>query len=769
MRYSLYYWSRIVRAKSAMYLCTLEERLISSRFFIKGEIEILGFYFLTFSLVVFICDKILTLKARTLLDEWTPAFNWHVAFYNYCAFNYSFLVIGISGLLVVHWLLACIPRIPARLLIWMTKLSPLFAYIAFAFFLIVEKPILAQASLLAALAIFLRTAFRSPWREALLTRRSTMTAVEIIAAVLLLVQFSMFLRAWYPVHLPNDFYELSDRAYLPNAGPITQTKRATASRQAIVVCLNAAAQRDAAHQSLQCSEHLANVDLAPLADAMTATANWQAQTGRTLYHHSYILVPAVHFLKYGIAAPIPALYGVGNTLLFALFLKITSPTLTAYFNIFPVSQVLGICVILSAVFYITQSVFGTLIAAALLLLAVVNIPYEATLLAPGFSPVRYIGLTAQIASVFWLLRRPASKLRQVGFVGVLAFSIFWNTEFAVIGVIGQAIAVLAPGARFVLGRRLLLLLSLAVVTVIVMGLISYVGRGYLTTIQLGIFGAGVPQITPTALNLFAVATLPIFIGGVCTLCYFDAEEQSARLAILPVLALVENKFLYNPAPVHLVYAYIIIAPLVTTFVRWNTPSWATLKVFGVITLALFVLPATLTYVRRGHQYRQLMVDPFVLEQWSAQGETLPTPTPAAPIAERVAAVKKMMSPNDYLLVLSPFDYLLGFYANPIEFCGHFELLTNIVLNQNKNEVYECVRDKRHSTLVVFDEALNLPCPTPALSDFSKGACASKVMTKESVASLMSGLKSDLTLVGKVGPLSFYRRKDDVPTARGAPL
>ncbi len=144
------------------------------------------------------------------------------------------------------------------------------------------------------------------------------------AACLLAVAASLaitpLLKAWFPVSLPNDYYELADKFRIaPNI---------FLDREEMLQCLQQAAAasetaRNPADPSWACPAPKAAVQrLFPSALLpMAATSGWQGETGRILYHHSYIFVPAVHFLAYGFDGALPYLYGYGNTLFHAALMS----------------------------------------------------------------------------------------------------------------------------------------------------------------------------------------------------------------------------------------------------------------------------------------------------------------------------------------------------------------------------------------------------------------------------------------------------------------
>lgn len=69
---------------------------------------------------------------------------------------------------------------------------------------------------------------------------------------------------------------------------------------------------------------------------------WQAATGRLLFHHSLLYVPARHWLSYGIDKSVRCLYGYGNTAFHAVLMMLGGGTLSAYFSTYPIALLTGL-------------------------------------------------------------------------------------------------------------------------------------------------------------------------------------------------------------------------------------------------------------------------------------------------------------------------------------------------------------------------------------------------------------------------------------------
>jgi hypothetical protein len=148
--------------------------------------------------------------------------------------------------------------------------------------------------------------------------------------------------------------------------------------------------------------------------------------------------------------------------------------------------------------------------------------------------------------------------------------------------------------------------------------------------------------------------------------------------------------------------------------------------------------------------------PFVSRPWSTIGESFITPTPERSIAQRVEAVKSMVRSQDKILVLSPFDHLISYYADPGRYCGHFEILTNVAASSDIDSVLVCARTSEN-LLVVYDKALEIGCPEGEMAVyFERASCLSKYELKTTLREIMRRLESNLILIKEVGDLKFYR-------------
>ena len=127
-----------------------------------------------------------------------------------------------------------------------------------------------------------------------------------------------------------------------------------------------------------------------------------------------------------------------------------------------------------------------------------------------------------------------------------------------------------------------------------------------------------------------------------------------------------------------------------------------------------------------------------------------------------------MKPEDTLIFLSPFDHLMSFYANPEHYCGHFELITNLVTYEQNQQVINCARTAPN-VLIVYDDAFNTSCPeTWEANYYDPRACGVKALIRQNASLILKSLGNRAVLDKKVGSLSFYRIRPPKPRKPNAP-
>lgn len=503
--------------------------------------------------------------------------------------------------------------------------------------------------------------------------------------------------------------------------------------------------------------------IAPYASTFYASQTWNAQAGRQLYHHSYIFVPALHLMKYGFNSPMVYVYGVGNTVMFAVGMKLFGENLTGYFTSIPYIWFISFLFLALVVLYISRSVAATLTATVAALGCFIAITPEAIDLAVGFNPSRYIGLLIQIASVFSLFRGSTPVRMPILFIGAL-FSLFWNVEFGLIGCVAQGLALLAPRAGMPLFARIISAAAFALTSLAMVYLLSQVGQSdsFIRTVWVTLFNIAVPVVSKTWLTRFWISAVLFTATGIYLAASNDRSEMYPKLCMLPMLAVLQTKYLVNPSFVHVWFTMLLTVTVAIVFVPWR--EWKTRRSIAVCEI-ISVMAIVLCFVQlrpyntQANEIARYQYSFYQLHSWSDLGENLKTPTQSAGIAERVQAVRARAGTYDKILILSPFDFLMGFYANPEQYCGHFDILTNLITFGTINSIVECVK-KSPKVMVVYDEALNVPC-TEARYPFTydRDSCEAKRKLKEAENSLLQEIRPYLVETSKAGSLTFYSRND----------
>lgn len=233
--------------------------------------------------------------------------------------------------------------------------------------------------------------------------------------------------------------------------------------------------------------------------------------------------------------------------------------------------------------------------------------------------------------------------------------------------------------------------------------------------------------------------------------------------MLPMLAVLQTKYLVNPSFVHVWFTLLLTLPVAILFVPWR--EWTTRRMIAVceiISVAAVGLcfSSLRQYNIQADRIASNYYSFYQLHSWSDLGENLTTPTPSAGIAERVQAIRERAGTYDKLLVLSPFDFLMGFYANPEHYCGHFDILTNLITSGTFNSIVQCVKNSPR-VMVVYDEALNIPC-TEVKYPFSydRASCEAKRTLKKMETGVLRAVKPYLVETARVGSLTFYSRNDN---------
>jgi hypothetical protein len=782
--------------------------------FFEGISPHVGLYIFALGVVNWVVHACLMHYAQVAFFEWTPGFRTIRPDYNEYFVHYAIFVLSIVFVMVCRLLLSHAPRLqeawrriaeqaPGAVVflslcsIWFTSFN--LSRLCFVLTTIIFLPqfialIFGDKDSAAVLSI---NAFGQ-----FIKRNST-----LFLLIPLIISCGVAVRAWYPVQIVNDFMQFPESISQPvtssamhessplpvmrsqvedcledydhkisldfnashvgvdleMAAYIKETSRLYDVPEPILTAIllnqSSAEKSVAPHCSL---DNISWTNLNRLREPLRAANAWQSQTGRLFYHHAYLYVPAAHFLKYGLKSPIPYLYGLGNTTFYSLLMSVTSPTLTSYFNTFPIAQGMGIFAILLLVFYATRNVLAVYAAMATILLFLFQSGFEPVQMAPGFNPLRYAGLAFQTASIFYLFRG-LDSLRPAGMLLALAASIFWNTEFAFLGFVGQALALFVPQMKMPLGRRFAWLAAMAAILAVANVILNDLTHGYLHTIQAGLFGIALPPLSVKILAALCLCMAIICALLVYGITKFQGNEKTARVVILPILALVMIKYFYTPSPIHLYFCMMFVAPVLLICFPWpsrHEKAVLTERRSGhiyalVAMMVVLCLVRSISYYWEAYQRQENMIDPFVKNSWSSLGERFETTTPAEPVTSRMEAIKSEMRVDDTVLFLSPLDYLMSFYVNPEHYCGHFEITSNLTTYDDVQRVVDCVRNSP-KVLVVYDDAVEIPCPDLWLKYDDKNVCALKSMRMMMLKSVMDALLSDLVLAKKTGGLSFYR-------------
>jgi hypothetical protein len=592
-------------------------------------------------------------------------------------------------------------------------------------------------------------------------------AVVVAGLALAALLSSPIFTSWYPISLPNDYMELSDSILIDAA-----TEKIPVDRKQMVQCLLSSAQPTSLGTLAnvpQCPPGvlIGDQNRAEISSALLVSSAWQSEPGRLLFHHSYLYVPAKHLMTYGLDGEVPYLYGFGNTIFHAaLMFAAGGPSLTHYLETFPIAEFTGILAAAALTFFITGSQLAAFCAFLLSLSAFYLISFVPVFLAASFSPLRLFGLAVQIGAMAFF-SKSRSPVRFVLLPISAAFSLFWNREFGQIGAIGQALLIFAPAFEMRFRDRLILLTSLFACV----GLASiYPGTSHniVNTVELSFFNISMQSMAKrdVAWFLLYVATAHIVLFALSTM--FHARERALRVALVPVLALSLTKYVYNPAAPHLYIMCTLLWPLMLIYIPWiPARSSAGRRIFLPQPLPFAIAVATIIlatqvgfdYGAGASDFRARFVDPFQQKNWTQLNETLPTVAPEAPISARVEAIRSQLRPGDKMLLLSPFDHVLNFYANPQSYCGHFDLFTNFATSAVADKVRDCVANAK-SLLIVYDRALEIPCPTDSLE--AQPLCRQKSQMKYNLTAFRDLIMPLVHFTASDDNLIFYRR--DVETA-----
>ncbi|MEI6835006.1 MAG: hypothetical protein WCL28_13550, partial [bacterium] len=483
---------------------------------------------------------------------------------------------------------------------------------------------------------------------------STFMFVSVASLTCAFVMLGIYLlfAAWWPIFIPPDYYEL----------PIVfDTVRGQKLRftSDLLECFTG-------YLSEQCPADGSQDYI----NSITNLYNWQVETGRLFFHHSYMLMPLKSYLAYGIESKVPFLYGFGNTF-FSIAFSGGGTTVSAYLAAIPIVVIVSLLLIAVFVACCLRQIIIMPIAFLLGMTMYFNIEFVPAYLAASFNPSRYLGIALQFTHICLLTRGRLATWAYPPFIFML--SMIWNTEFAIIGGIAQSLILLSPNIAFSWRQRLYSL-SLTLFAYFLFSRIGGGGYDIVQTNYLGFFNLGVPALDDDRIRELYIH---LVIGLFCCLSMallFEQKDRDARLAIAPALAMLFIKFVFNPAPPHLFAVLTFSAPFAMIFIPWTlAKNRYVLAVFFIASLAFSgttSILSGLTFRSKAQDFRQSATANYVPQQWQALGETFIIPHPEAKILQRIASLRSKAPASDVRLVLSPFDHLIAIYAPAPAYCGH---------------------------------------------------------------------------------------------------
>jgi hypothetical protein len=579
----------------------------------------------------------------------------------------------------------------------------------------------------------------------------------IALATLSIKLFFPLVSTWYPVVLPNDYYE----------SVTTWDKfksKGTIDSSAIERCIrsNPSSLTTASDMKICHDFTMSN-----LSESLSFLNAWQGEKGRILYHHSYVFIPAAHYLKHGTVSTIPFVYGIGNTIFSAYLMKLnaSSQSISGYLNTIPISAIIGIVLIALLCFYISNNFLIGFLTLFISLWCYYSISYTPILLAASFNPARFIGITLQIFSIFYLARRK-NFFAVLMLISSALFSLFWNFEFGAIGFFGQLSLLILCQTFKNLYQRLFSLTLLILVLLVSFKLFKPLNSDITESINYGLFNIGVPIMPMDAI----ISTLLIVFFAQFALIFINQKQKPAikfaKFSAGIILALLSVKYFFNPSPPHLYLILIFIAPLYASMMPWFNTNDIKIPVIQALLLSvIFVYVIFLThdagekYAGESITFHSKFTTNFNAQEWKSLGENIKIVTPEKLIEERVKAINMVLSnanSNSKILILSPFDHIVSFYVNPKNYCGHFELLTNVLTKKDIDTIKKCVENAQYVE-IIYDKALEARCPLEINGSVNPG-CGNKILAKNNLVHLMDEIKHLVNRHQTIGDLTFYNKK-----------
>lgn len=567
-----------------------------------------------------------------------------------------------------------------------------------------------------------------------------------LTAISLLILLLPGWQAWSHLKLPNDYLEISDTFNLVKNNSGDKVTRAD-----VIDCMQNKFKKN------ECSG-LKDLEL-PLVNS----ADWQWEAGRILFHHSYVYIPAAHYLKYGMSTNVPYLYGYGSTIFQAHLMSLFGNNLSAYFKAYPITLLIGVAAIAVAIGYCAGSPFVFYLAFLVALFELYKLGLVAGLLAASFNPIRYLGVLLQVVSIFYFIKKPSQRM--IPLIGAGIFSIFWNFEFGLMGLVSQLLIVLNSGHRLNIAVKSMGIAILISIPIILKILLS-TSPDILQSISLGFFQINMPAILPENSQYLLWALLILELGLFLACLTYKDLDRTARLCLMPLMALIFVKPIFNPSQPHLDITLVLIAPMLILFFpklqfmqEKKIPSTNFTfsiigKVFLIIMMVSLCVSAGRTYVGGKSWLEAYLVNPFISEPWVSLGEKIPMVTPEKPIFNRVKAIQERIDAKDSLILLSPFDQIINLYVNPVGYCGHFELISNVATKKSIDQVNSCLVNKEN-ILVVYDKTLMQDCPSRPW-DKNEQECK-KLEVKGNLDRLFQEMLPKLYKLDESDEFIFYRK------------
>ena len=606
--------------------------------------------------------------------------------------------------------------------------------ILFAFF---SKSLLGSRVLTFTVAAFRLTRHRLNNGAIGFTVRLRFVFLVYTASLFVVLYASMQLfSAWWPVQIPPEYYEapvVIETIHGPQTHLTTDLLKCAASGSNAEECDG----------------------LAALKDTIVTQYNWEVETGRLFFHHAYILIPIKAFLAYGFESQVPFLYGFGNSLL-SIALTEGDLSISTYLNSIPFVVILSIFVISVCVAFCASNAIVLPIALLLGFTMYFKIEFTPAYLAASFNPSRYLGIALQFVSIFIAARGSPSRILILP--ATLAFSLMWNTEAAIIGVVAQILILFSLQIKTSLKQRVSTMLSLMLILFVGQTL-TFAPSDMLRAIQLGFFNVVVPSLNAFGtLKLYGYLLVGLGILGTLALL-FIGRERDARLALIPSLAGLFVKYVFNPASPHLFAVLVFAVPFALLYIPRDALDWrmrrgslivsSCIVFFGSVTIQ-----SGMIFVEESKNFKTSATRNYATQQWRELGENFDIPQPEKDFLLRIRSLKAQLSPDVSLLLLSPFDHLLNVYLPPKNYCGHFEMFSNFVLWSHASTVEKCLAANQN--LVVYDLALDVECPADVQKLTGADQRCTRFEMKKNLKLLFERLKPNLVKVGEGGGLVFYR-------------